>query len=157
MKMSGGDRGRNPLILNLEAMWKWIINFMSHPLYHPVGWVDTRADLDLFEKKNLVILPRIEPQILQPVVRDSHLLRNNSFQIYCNTSFGFPRWRSSQTFLFNLGKQFYSCVFYMSCPCHVYFCHVIINSLFYVAYPYTKASQCLPVSIWMPSPHSTAL
>jgi len=91
-------------------------------------------------------MPRIEPQILQPVAQNLHRLSNNSAHINCKTSLshlGFPNNVLLQPFLFHLGTQFYSCLCYMCCLRHVCFCHVIISSLFCVTYPYTKDSQCL--------------
>lgn len=98
-----------------------------------------RAGIDLFEKK-IVPMPRIEPQILQPVAQKLHRLSNNSSQIYCNSSLshtGFPDNVLLQLFIFHLGTQSYSSSCYTSCLCHVCFCHVIKSSLFYV----TMSSQ----------------
>jgi hypothetical protein len=114
--------------------------------YHQGGWVSPKRRSWPFRKKNIVPMPIIEPQILQPVAQELHRLSNSSSQICCNTSLshsGFPDNVLLQLILFHLGYQFYSFLCYMSCLCHVWFCHVIISSLLYVAYPYTKKSQCL--------------
>jgi hypothetical protein len=140
MKVYWGTRRTAPLILNLETMRTWIINFKPQPLNtRETGWTPE-------PKKNIVPMSRIEPQILQPAAQELHQLSIKSSQIYCNTPLshlGFPDNVLLQLFLFHLGTQFYSCLYYMSCLCYVCFCHVIISSLFYVAYPYTKESQYL--------------
>jgi hypothetical protein len=53
-----GSEGRAPRILNLDIIWRGVINFTPQPLYpkgenpgsHWIGWVDPRAGLDVVAK-----------------------------------------------------------------------------------------------------------
>jgi len=56
MKACKGNRSVDPLILNLNTRWRWVVNVTLRPLYSPGknpgtpglgGWVETRAGLDV--------------------------------------------------------------------------------------------------------------
>ena len=69
-----GSRGIDPLILNRDTRWRWVVRFMPQVLYfhgkhtaHRIGgWVGLWASLGVLEKTNLLPFVGISHQIVQP-------------------------------------------------------------------------------------------
>jgi len=139
MKVYGGTRRTAPFILSLETMWTWIINCKPQP--GRLGGPQSRSWT--FRKKKSYLCRELNSRSFSPWSRSYTDRAITAATLTATRRLGFPDNLLLQLFLFHLSTQFYSRLCYMSCLRHVCFCHVIISSLFYVAYPYTKESQCL--------------
>jgi hypothetical protein len=80
MKACWGSGGIEPCILDLGARWRWVVSFTSRPLLYSQGnspWYPLDRKLGGpqnrsgrgGEEKNSQPLPRLEPQIMQPVAQ----------------------------------------------------------------------------------------
>jgi hypothetical protein len=80
----GGSKGIAPFILNLSAMWKWVVNITLWPLCpekEPQYSLNRRVNRTqsqserLRKERNLLSLLVFEPQIVQPVTKFFFLVR----------------------------------------------------------------------------------